>query len=192
MHCWRLMSNNKDVIILSYSLKNRLFWADIQFTNDSEQKTKLPTGTKYEKNHACLSLTKQSYDITGTYSAGQKKWGHKLVAIISSNHNRFSYFFTAGFFGKLAVSRLLKIRPLLACCHTALWNINVTKQAINDELQGSVATYVKCGGVVNNQIKKCLLLSLSVIFKSVNISQSYKQGRGCFVHFVRLATTHNG
>jgi len=28
--------------------------------------------------------------------------------------------------------------------------------------QGSVATYLRCGGVVNNQIKKGLLLSLSV------------------------------
>jgi len=27
------------------------------------------------------------------------------------------------------------------------------KQAINDKLQGSVATYLTCGGVVNNQIK---------------------------------------
>ena len=35
------------------------------------------------------------------------------------------------------------------------------KQAINNKLQGSVATYLKCGGVVNNQIKKGLLLSLS-------------------------------
>jgi len=34
------------------------------------------------------------------------------------------------------------------------------KQAINDKLQGSVATYLRCGGVVNNQIKKGLLLSL--------------------------------
>jgi len=34
------------------------------------------------------------------------------------------------------------------------------KQAINDKLQGSVATYLKCGGAVNNQIKKGLLLSL--------------------------------
>jgi len=25
---------------------------------------------------------------------------------------------------------------------------------INDKLQGSVATYLRCGGVVNNQIKK--------------------------------------
>jgi len=38
------------------------------------------------------------------------------------------------------------------------------KQAINDKLQDSVATYLRCGGVVNNQIKKGLLLSLSVNF----------------------------
>jgi len=30
------------------------------------------------------------------------------------------------------------------------------KQAINDKLQGSVATYLMCGGVVNNQIRKGL------------------------------------
>ena len=36
------------------------------------------------------------------------------------------------------------------------------KQAINDTLQGSVATYFSCGGTVNNQIGKGLLLSLSV------------------------------
>ena len=36
------------------------------------------------------------------------------------------------------------------------------KQAISDKLQGSVATYLRCGGVVNNQIKKDLLLSLRV------------------------------
>ena len=28
------------------------------------------------------------------------------------------------------------------------------KQAINDKLQGSVPTYLRCGGVVNNQILK--------------------------------------
>jgi len=36
------------------------------------------------------------------------------------------------------------------------------KQAINDKLQGSLATYLMCGGFVNNQIKKGLLLSLWV------------------------------
>ena len=41
------------------------------------------------------------------------------------------------------------------------------KQAINDKLQGSVAAYLRCGGVVNNEIKKGLLLSLwvKIIFK---------------------------
>jgi len=34
------------------------------------------------------------------------------------------------------------------------------KQAINDKLQGSVATYLRCGKDVNIQIKTGLLLSL--------------------------------
>jgi len=60
------------------------------------------------------------------------------------------------------------------------------KQAINDKLQGSVAVYLRCGGVVNNQIKKCLLRSISEKkLKSTNIWQSYKQKRDCFVHFLR-------
>ena len=45
------------------------------------------------------------------------------------------------------------------------------EQAINDKLQGSVATYLRCGGVVNNQIKTGLFLSqrVKIFFKSVNI-----------------------
>ena len=45
------------------------------------------------------------------------------------------------------------------------------KQAINDKLQGSVAISLRCGGVVNNQIKIGLLLSLRVKkkLKSVNV-----------------------
>jgi len=75
------------------------------------------------------------------------------------------------------------------CCYTTLWNINVSKtKAINDKLQGSLATYLRSGGVVNNQIKKDLLLSLWVIFfKSVKIWQRYK--RGCLMHFARLVNT---
>ena len=62
---------------------------------------------------------------------------------------------------------------------------------MDDKLQGSVATYLRCGGVANNQIKLVLLLSLSVVTfqKSVNIWQSYKQERGCLVQFVHLANT---
>ena len=36
------------------------------------------------------------------------------------------------------------------------------KEAINDKLQSSVTTFTRCGGVVNNRIKKGLLLSLWV------------------------------
>ena len=61
------------------------------------------------------------------------------------------------------------------------------KQAINNKLQGSIAAYLRCGVVVNNQIRKGLLLSLPVnVFKSVNIWQSYKQNRDCLVHFLCL------
>jgi len=38
------------------------------------------------------------------------------------------------------------------------------KQTINDKLHGSVATYLRCGGVINNYIRETLLLSLSVNF----------------------------
>ena len=63
------------------------------------------------------------------------------------------------------------------------------KQAISDKLQGSVATYLRCGWVVNNQIKKGLLLSLWVKkFKPVNIWQSYKQERDCLMHLCALPT----
>ena len=65
------------------------------------------------------------------------------------------------------------------------------KQAVNDKLQGSVATYLRCGGVVINQIKKSLLLNVRVktFLKSVNIWQSNKQERGCLTHFACLANT---
>ena len=60
---------------------------------------------------------------------------------------------------------ILNIPPHLAYfatlhCETLM----SAKQAINDRLQGSVATYLRCSGVFNNQIKKCLLLSLRVNF----------------------------
>jgi len=76
------------------------------------------------------------------------------------------------------------------CCHNTLWNINARKQAVNDKLQGTAVTYLRRGGIVNNQIKKSLLPSLPVnFFKSVNNWQSYKQEGCSLVHFVCLATT---
>ena len=80
------------------------------------------------------------------------------MTIILPNLNRFTKFFTWRFLGKFAVKRILKIPPHLA--HVA--TVMSAKQAINDKLQGSVATCLRCGGVVNNQIKKGLLLGLPV------------------------------
>jgi len=39
-----------------------------------------------------------------------------------------------------------------------------TLAVINDKLQGAVVTYLSCGWIFNNHIKKSLLLSLPVIF----------------------------
>jgi len=66
----------------------------------------------------------------------------------------------------------------------------LAKQAIIDKLQGNVATYLRCGRVVKNQIKKSLLLSLSVkIIKIGEYVASYKQECDCLMHFARLANT---
>ena len=47
------------------------------------------------------------------------------------------------------------------CCYTLpRETLMLAKQAINDKLQGSVAAHLRCGGVINNKIKKGLLLSL--------------------------------
>jgi len=66
----------------------------------------------------------------------------------------------------------MDIKPPIApyiCSYTNVISVAIetlmsAKQAINDKLQGSVAIYFRCGGVVNNQIRKSLLLSESVIF----------------------------
>jgi len=64
-------------------------------------------------------------------------------------------FFTGRFLGKFVVKWTLKIPPHLAYVATLFCEALLpAKQAINDKLQGSVATYLRCGGVVNNQMKK--------------------------------------
>jgi len=40
------------------------------------------------------------------------------------------------------------------------------KQAINDKLQGSVAAYLRCGGLFTNQNKKGLFMNLEVTSKT--------------------------
>ena len=83
------------------------------------------------------------------------------MTIILSILNRFKkFFFTARFRGKFAVEFISKIPPYFAHvapppCETLM----SAKQPSNDKLQGSAATYFRCGGVVNNEIKKGLFLS---------------------------------
>jgi len=110
---------------------------------------------------------------------GPKKWGDGLMATILSNLNQLKNF-TGTFLGKFVIKWILKIPPHLAYVATLCETLMSAKQAVNGKLHGSVArpTYLRCVGVVNNKIRKGLLLSLPVnFFKSVNIWQSYKQER---------------
>ena len=94
------------------------------------------------------------------YRVSQKR-GHRLMTIILSVHNRFKIFFHEKIPCKLALKWILKISPHLAYVSKLPCEILMSaKQSINDKLQGSVATYLRCGGVVNNQIKNGLFLSL--------------------------------
>jgi len=118
-------------------------------------------------------------------TAWAKKRGHRLMTIILSILTDLRIFFTERFLVKLAVKWMLRIPLHLAFVATLpCETIMSAKQAINDKLQGSAATYWKCDGVFNNRIKKKLLLSLWVrkFFKSVNIWQRYKQEHEYLVH----------
>ena len=88
------------------------------------------------------------------------------MTIILSNLNRFAqFFFTGRFLGKLEGKWILNVSPHLAYVATLpCETLMPAKQAINDKLQGIVAAYLTYGGVVNNQIKKGLLLSVSDFF----------------------------
>jgi len=75
------------------------------------------------------------------------------MIIILSNLNRFTNFFTRRIAGKFAVKYILKISLHLAYVSTLPFETLMSaKQAINDKLQGSVALYLRYGGVVSNQI----------------------------------------
>jgi len=71
-----------------------------------------------------------------------QKWGHRLVTIILSKLNRFTKVFTARYLGKCAVKWVLKISSHLAHVATVpRETLILVKEAINNKLQGSVATY---------------------------------------------------
>ena len=58
----------------------------------------------------------------------------------------------------------MDIIDITAPCVFATLYLVKAKLAINDKLQGSVATHLRCGSVVNNQIRKGVVLSVPVIF----------------------------
>ena len=85
-----------------------------------------------------------------------------MTIILSKSYSIFLKI-TRKFLSKFAVKWILKISSHLAYIATLPCETLISaKQAINDKLQGNVhvATYLRCGGVVNNQIKTSLLLSL--------------------------------
>jgi len=73
------------------------------------------------------------------------------MAITLSFSTDLRIFFTGRCFGKFTVKCISKIPTHLAYVATLpCETITSAKQAINDELLGSVATYLRCGGVVSN------------------------------------------
>jgi len=92
-----------------------------------------------------LSLSLSLYSTKLLYQGGPKNWVHKLMAIVLSNLNRFTFFHTKipwKICGNLVTENPTAPR---ICCHTTLWNINVRKQATNDRLRCSIARYLRCG-----------------------------------------------
>ena len=84
-----------------------------------------------------------------------------FLLVTLPNIHRFCQFFARRLSNKpfsiwlLTTSPYLKYAATLPC-----ETLILAKQALNDKLQGSVAAYLRYGEVVNNQIKKGLLLSL--------------------------------
>jgi len=97
------------------------------------------------------------------YRVGQKNAATDSWPQLSQILTDLGNFFTERFLSKFEVKRILNIPPHLPYVATLLCETLMSaKQAINDKLQGTVATYLRCDGVVNNQIKKGLLLSVWV------------------------------
>ena len=104
-----------------------------------------------EKTVVYCKINGQKQDKLNHIHGGPKNRGDRLMTIILSNLNWFKKIFT----GKFALEWILKIAPHFAYVATLPCETLMTaKQAIDDKLQGSIATYLRCGGVVNNQIKK--------------------------------------
>ena len=100
--------------------------------------------------------------IQGGPKSGPQTHDHNII----SNFNRFQEKkITGRFLVNFVVKWILKIPPHLACVATLpCETLTSAKQAINNKLQGSVATYLRRGGDVNNQIgkfyRRCVCVSV--------------------------------
>ena len=124
------------------------------------------------------------------YTPCSKKGRHQTRGSNSINsHAIFKIFsLSVRFSSKFAAKYLLKIPSHLICITTlrceSLMSENgqqsQTNVVISAKLLGTLVTYLRCGGIFNNQSCKGLLLSLSVkqFLKSVNIWHSYGQKGG--------------
>ena len=96
----------------------------------------------------------------GWNGLGHTKWTHGQLRIL----RRFSeVFHSVRFSSKFPAKRLLKIPPHLTSvtCEALMSENDRQSQTpsalMNRKLQGTVVTYLRCGGIVNNQIKTGLL-----------------------------------
>jgi len=85
-------------------------------------------------------------NLRAAYRVGQKR-GHRLMTTILSNLNRFTIFFTGRFFSKFAVKDL-----------KVTGNLQLRARFVDIYvLQGSVATYARCDGILNTRLTGNLL-----------------------------------
>ena len=88
----------------------------------------------------------------GSENGATDSWPSFCQTLTDSTKN-----FTGRFLGKFAVKQILKIPPHLAYVATLpCETLMSAKQDIDDKLQSNVSTYLRCGGVVNNQINEGL------------------------------------
>jgi len=68
------------------------------------------------------------------------------MTIILSHLNRLKTIFTRKFLGEFVVKWILQLSPhIIHVATLPCETLMLAKQAINDKLQGSVATYLRCG-----------------------------------------------
>ena len=87
-----------------------------------------------------------------------QKTGRRLTTISLSNIYLLMNSLTGRFLSKFAVKWILNIPSHFAYVATLPCETLMSKQAISDKLQGSVATYLRCGGVVKKLRKAYFLI----------------------------------